>query len=197
MIKLLLGLYVPQKGTILFGNTSINQINLSKLRQETGVVLQDSKLFPGTILENIISHRENGESEAWDVAKRIGLDKLIKSLPMGMNTMVSQHINLFSGGQKQLILIAKALANQPKLLIFDEATNSLDNISQQAVLHCINSLNITRISIAHRLSSIKAADTIMVLHEGSIVETGHYEQLIQNKDGFFYQLVKTQLAMVD
>ena len=117
-----------------------------------------------------------------------------KSLPMGMHTVVSQHINLLSGGQKQLILIAKALANQPKLLIFDEATNSLDNISQQAVLNCINSLKITRISIAHRLSSIKVADIIMVLHQGNIVETGHYEQLIQNKNGFFYQLVKNQLA---
>jgi ATP-binding cassette subfamily C protein len=196
LMKLLLGLYAPQKGDILFGNRSIKQINLSQLRQEIGVVLQDSKLFPGTILENILSHGDGSESEAWNVAHLVGLDKVIKSLPMGMHTLVSQHINLLSGGQKQLILIAKALAQQPKLLIFDEATNSLDNIAQQAVLNCINSLQITRISIAHRLSSIKEADKIIVLHQGTIVETGHYEQLIQNKNGFFYQLVKNQLSMV-
>lgn len=193
LLKLLLGLYSPQQGEINFGESPIQQLDLSTLRQEIGIVFQDSKLMNGTILENIVGFDGN-EDEAWRVAGLIGLDILINSLPMKMHTIVSQHLNLISGGQKQLLLIAKALVGNPRLLILDEATNSLDNISQAMIVRCIQRLNITRISIAHRLSTIKDADQIIVLHQGKITQAGSYQQLMQQQDGFFHELVKRQLV---
>jgi ATP-binding cassette subfamily C protein len=187
LLKLLLGFYTPSAGEIYFGDKHITELDLSALRKQVGIVFQDSKLINGSILENIIGHRDATEADAWDVARRIGLDTFIRSLPMGMHTTVSQYMPLLSGGQKQLLLIAKALVGQPKLLLLDEATNSLDNSAQERVVKHINSLNITRISIAHRLSTVKDADKIMVLDRGSIVESGTFEELMELK-GLFYQL---------
>lgn len=191
LFKLLLGLYRPQQGEIFIGHDNLKEIDLSSFRKQVGIVLQESKLINGSILENIMGIDEN-EEEAWRVADLVGLGSLIRSLPMKMHTLLSQQINLISGGQKQLLLIAKALVGNPRLLLLDEATNALDLASQDLVVQCIRQLKITTISIAHRLSTVQQADKIMVLHHGKIIETGTYQQLIQQPDSFFYQLAKQQ-----
>lgn len=192
LIKLLLGFYFPQKGHISFDGTPIQDIDLSAFRQQIGVVFQDSKLMTGTLLTNIVDGNEGlTEEEAWQAAELVGLHDFIASLPMKMHTMVSQQLNVLSGGQKQLILIARALVGKPRLLLLDEATNSLDATAQHHIAKVIRNLPITCISIAHRLSTLQYADKIMVLHQGKIIEEGNYHQLLQFK-GLFYQLAITQ-----
>ena len=192
LLKLLLGFYFPQQGQIFFDDELIQHVNLSELRQQIGVVFQDSKLMTGTILTNIIDGCAGmTEDDAWHVADLVGLTSFITSLPMKMHTMVSQQLNVLSGGQKQLILIARALVSAPRLLLLDEATNSLDPMTQHHIAKVIRRLPITCISIAHRLSTIQYADKIMVLHKGRITEEGTYHQLLQSQ-GLFYQLAKTQ-----
>ena len=194
LLKLLLGFYPPQAGQIYIADKNINEFELSALRKQVGIVFQDSKLINGSILENIIEHTDATEDDAWDIARQIGLDTFIASLPMGMQTTVSQHMSLLSGGQKQLLLIAKALVKKPSLLLLDEATNSLDNLAQERIVKHINRLNITRISIAHRLSTIQDADKIMVLDRGRIVEEGTFSELMGLK-GMFYQLARDQILI--
>lgn len=192
LLKLLLGFYFPQQGQILIDNQPIEHVNLSELRQQIGVVFQDSKLMTGTLLTNIIGGCTGvTEEDAWRVADLVGLNDFITSLPMKMHTMVSQQLNVLSGGQKQLVLIARALIGKPRLLLLDEATNSLDPMTQHHIANVIRRLPITCISIAHRLSTIQYADKIMVLHQGRITEEGTYHQLMQSH-GLFYQLAITQ-----
>jgi len=192
LLKLLLGFYIPQKGYISFDNHLIQDMNLSALRQQIGVVFQDSKLMTGTILTNIVDEYAGmTEEDAWHAADLVGLKGFITSLPMKMHTMLSQQVNVLSGGQKQLILIAKALAGKPRLLLLDEASNSLDAMAQHHIAKVIRSLPITCISIAHRLSTIQYADKIMVLHQGRVHEEGTYHQLLQSQ-GLFYQLAEQQ-----
>jgi len=192
LLKLLLGFYFPQKGHVSFNGDPIQQLNLSALREQIGVVFQDSKLMTGTLLTNIIDGgTDMTEEDAWHAAELVGLKDFIASLPMKMHTMVSQQLNVLSGGQKQLILIARALIGKPRLLLLDEATNSLDPMTQHHITKVIRCLPITCISIAHRLSTIQYADKIMVLHQGKIIEEGTYPQLLQSQ-GLFYQLAITQ-----
>lgn len=192
LFKLLLGFYFADKGTLAIDGQSTKNIDIKALRQQMGVVLQDGKLVSGTILENIIGNSNLSEEDAWNAASLIGLDKFIAKLPMGMQTVVSQSMSAFSGGQKQLILIARALVTKPKLLLLDEATSALDNKSQALVTNSINQLQMTRIAIAHRLSTIEKADRILVLENGKITESGTFSELLALK-GFFYQLAKDQM----
>jgi ABC-type bacteriocin/lantibiotic exporter with double-glycine peptidase domain len=192
LLKLLLGFYFPQQGQIFFDNELIQHFNLAELRHKIGVVFQDSKLMTGTLLTNIIDECAGmTEEDAWHAADLVGLKDFITSLPMKMHTMVSQQLNVLSGGQKQLILIARALVGKPRLLLLDEATNSLDPMAQHHIAKVIRRLPITCISIAHRLSAIQYADKIMVLHKGRMTEEGTYHQLLQSQ-GLFYQLATTQ-----
>ena len=194
LFKLLLGFYFAEQGDIYYDEHPIQAFDLVALRQRIGVVFQDSKLFNGSILENIVGHIGASEAEAWRVINLVGLNQWISSLPMGIYTPVSHHINLISGGQKQLLIIARALVGTPRVLLLDEATNSLDNQAQALVVNRINQLKITRISIAHRLSTIEQADKILVLHQGKIIERGTYHQLV-NQNGLFYQLAKQQTQL--
>ena len=191
LLKLLLGFYFPQQGQITINGTPLKNINVMHFRSNIGVVLQDGQLMNGTILENIIGHSTATEEEAWRILSELSLDGFVAALPMGIHTMVAQHMGLLSGGQKQVLLIARALAGNPKLLILDEATNSLDNAVQELITNRINQLDMTRITIAHRLSTIRHADKIFVLHEGVITQAGTYQELI-SQDGLFYHLVKSQ-----
>ncbi|MEQ8222174.1 MAG: ATP-binding cassette domain-containing protein, partial [Candidatus Eremiobacterota bacterium] len=131
--------------------------------------------------------------DAWEAARLAGIEDDIKAMPMGMHTMVSEGGETFSGGQKQRLLIARAIARKPKIIIFDEATSALDNTTQAIVTESLNKLNATRIVIAHRLSTIINADRIYVVKEGHIVQTGKYEDLI-DKEGPFRDLAKRQLS---
>jgi ABC-type bacteriocin/lantibiotic exporter with double-glycine peptidase domain len=158
-----------------------------------GVVTQDSKVSPGPIFANIIGTRLLTIDDAWEAARRAGLDEDIRQMPMGMQTYISEGGSTFSGGQLQRLMIARAIVRKPRILLFDEATSALDNRTQAIVSESLESLQATRIAIAHRLSTIEKADRIFVVQAGRIVQTGGYADLI-DAPGPFAELAKRQLA---
>ena len=154
--------------------------------------MQNGKLFQGGIYSNIvISAPWLGRKEAWEAAGLAGIADDIRNMPMGMDTVISEGSGGISGGQRQRLMIARAIAPKPKILMFDEATSALDNLTQKKISESLNSLKCTRIVIAHRLSTIKQCDRILVLDKGKIIEDGKYEELIE-KNGFFAELVARQ-----
>ena len=192
LIRLLLGFETPQKGSIIYDRQDISRVDLKSLRGRIGTVMQDSRLFPGDIYSNIvISVPQLTLKEAWHAAELASVADDIRQMPMGMNTLVSEGQGGISGGQRQRLMIARALAPNPKVLIFDEATSALDNVTQKKVSDAIDSLHCTRIVIAHRLSTIRHCDRILVMDKGRIIEEGTYDQLIK-KNGFFAELVERQ-----
>ena len=192
LVRLLLGLEEPTEGTIYYDGNDMRRLNLSSLRKRIGSVTQNGSLFHADILSNIIITAPNlGEKEAWEAAKIACIDKDIEEMPMKMRTIISEGQGGISGGQKQRIMIARAVVNKPKILIFDEATSSLDNEAQSEISHAIDKLNCTRIVIAHRLSTIKQCKRILYLEGGKIVEDGTYQELI-DKNGKFKELVEKQ-----
>ena len=197
LMRLLLGFETPQKGGIFFDNKDIAKIDLESLRQRIGSVMQDGKLFLGDIYSNIvITAPELTVDEAWEAAEIASIADDIRAMPMGMHTIISEGQGGISGGQRQRMMIARAVAPKPKILMFDEATSALDNITQKKVSEAIDSLQCTRIVIAHRLSTIQHADRIIYLDGGKIVEDGTYEELIA-KNGAFAGLVERQRLDVD
>ena len=192
LIRLLLGFETPQKGSIFFDKKDIAIIDLESLRRKIGVVIQDGKLFLGDIFSNIvITAPELNLKEAWEAAEIASIADDIRAMPMGMQTIISEGHGGISGGQRQRLMIARAVAPKPKILIFDEATSALDNITQKKVSDAIDKLKCTRIVVAHRLSTIQHADRIVYLENGKIVEDGTYEELIA-KNGCFARLVERQ-----
>ena len=192
LMRLLLGFETPQKGSIFFDNKDIARIDLESLRQKIGSVMQDGKLFLGDIYSNIvITAPELTMDDAWEAAEIASVADDIRRMPMGMNTLICEGQGGISGGQKQRLMIARAVAPKPKILMFDEATSALDNITQKNVSEAIDSLKCTRIVIAHRLSTIQHADRIIYLDGGKIAEEGTYEELI-SKNGLFAALVERQ-----
>lgn len=192
LLRLLLGFEKPQKGAIYYDGRDINTLDLKSLRKRIGVVTQNGKLFQGDIYSNIIiSAPYLSVDDAWKAAEIADIAEDIRRMPMGMHTVISEGAGGISGGQKQRLMIARAVAPNPKVLMFDEATSALDNITQKKVSEALDSLKCTRIVIAHRLSTIKQCDRIIVLDGGKIVEDGNYEQLIDKK-GYFYELVERQ-----
>ena len=197
LMRLLLGFETPQKGIITYDRKDITKIDPESLRRKIGVVMQDGKLFLGDIYSNIvITAPELGLDQAWEAAEIAAIAEDIRQMPMGMNTIICEGQGGISGGQKQRLMIARAVAPKPKILMFDEATSALDNVTQKKVSEAIDSLKCTRIVIAHRLSTIRNADRIIVLDGGRITEEGTYEQLIA-KNGFFAELVERQRLDVD
>lgn len=192
LLRLLLGFEKPQKGAIYYDGKDINTLDLKSLRKKIGVVTQNGKLFQGDIYSNIvISAPYLSVDDAWKAAEIADIADDIRRMPMGMHTIISEGAGGISGGQKQRLMIARAVAPNPKVLMFDEATSALDNITQKKVSDALDSLKCTRIVIAHRLSTIKQCDRIIVLDGGKIVEDGTYEELLAKK-GYFYELVERQ-----
>lgn len=192
LMRLLLGFEKPLNGSIYYDGQDINSIDLKTLRQHIGSVMQNGKLFQGDIYSNItISAPWLTLNEAWEAAKIASIDKDIENMPMGMHTQISEGSGGVSGGQKQRLMIARAIAPKPNILIFDEATSALDNITQKKISESLDKLNGTRIVIAHRLSTIKNCDRIIVIDSGKIIEDGTYDELM-NENGFFADLVKRQ-----
>ncbi len=197
LMRLLLGFETPQKGSIFFDNKDIAKIDLESLRRKIGSVMQDGKLFLGDIYSNIvITAPQLTMDEAWEAAEIASIADDIRAMPMGMHTIICEGQGGISGGQKQRLMIARAVAPKPKILMFDEATSALDNITQKKVSEAIDSLKCTRIVIAHRLSTIQHADRIIYLDGGKIVEDGTYEELIA-KNGCFAGLVERQRLDID
>lgn len=192
LVRLLLGMEAPQKGAIYYDGQDMQTLDLRSLRRNIGTVIQDGKLFQGSIYENIaISAPGLTLEEAWEAAELAGIADDIRAMPMGMHTLISEGQGGISGGQRQRLMIARAIAPKPKLLIFDEATSALDNITQKKVSESLDSLRCTRIVIAHRLSTIRQCDRILVLDGGHIIEDGTYDELLEKK-GFFAELVARQ-----
>ncbi|MBC1219763.1 peptidase domain-containing ABC transporter [Nostoc sp. UCD121] len=194
--KLILGLYLPTDGKILIDGQDVTNISLRSLRSQIGVVDQDTFLFGGTIQENIsIAHPEVSQEEIIEAARLAGADEFIKLMPMGYETQIGEGGGMLSGGQRQRLAIARALLGNPCFLIFDEATSHLDAESERIIQHNLTKIlqGRTSLIIAHRLSTVRNADLILVLDRGILVESGTHEQLIAKKGHYFY-LNQQQLA---
>ena len=192
LVRLLLGFETPQKGAVYYDGRDLKSLDPKSLRRRIGSVLQDGKLFMGDIYSNIvISAPWLTVKDAWEAAEIAGFAEDIRRMPMGMNTIISEGQGGISGGQRQRLMIARAVAPKPKILIFDEATSALDNLTQKKVSDALETMKCTRIVIAHRLSTIRQCDRIIVLDHGQIIEDGSYDELI-NRGGFFSELVARQ-----
>lgn len=192
LMRLLLGFEDPDEGAIYYGKHDLSTLDLASFRRNIGTVLQSGKLFAGDVFSNItISAPWLKMDDAWEAARMAGMADDIEDMPMGMHTLISEGSGGISGGQRQRLMIARAIAPKPSILMFDEATSALDNITQKIVTDSLSSLKCTRIVIAHRLSTIKDCDRIIVLDSGKIVEDGTYDELIA-KRGFFADLVSRQ-----
>ncbi len=192
LLRLLIGFETPLKGSIYYDGRDMKELDLQSLRSRIGTVLQNGKLLSGSIYENIcISEPSLSLDEAWEAAEMAGLADDIRLMPMGMHTVIAEGNGGISGGQKQRLMIARAVAAKPRILMFDEATSALDNKTQMKVTEALDSLKCTRLVIAHRLSTIKNADRILVLDKGKIIEDGKYDELIA-ANGFFAELVERQ-----
>ena len=192
LIRLLLGFETPQKGAIYYDGRDLTTLDKPSVRRLIGAVMQDDRLFVGDIYSNLtICAPRLGLKEAWEAAEAAGIADDIRAMPMEMHTLISEGGGGISGGQRQRLVIARAIAPKPSILIFDEATSALDNITQKQVSDALDKLKCTRIVIAHRLSTIRHCDRILVMDKGHIIEDGTYEELIE-KGGYFADLVERQ-----
>ncbi|OFX22989.1 MAG: ABC transporter ATP-binding protein [Bacteroidetes bacterium GWA2_31_9] len=197
LLKLLLGFYQPSEGEVFLGDINFRNVNHSMWRQHCGAVLQDGFIFSDTIANNIVLEYNNIDIERlMNAAKLANIDSFIESLPLGYNTKIGQEGHGLSQGQKQRILIARAVYKNPEFLFFDEATNALDANNEKQILHQLNQFykGKTVLVIAHRLSTVKNADKIVVLKNGRIAEQGTHTELIKLK-GEYFNLVINQLEL--
>jgi NHLM bacteriocin system ABC transporter ATP-binding protein len=192
LLRLLLGFEFPEAGAVYYDGQDLATLDVTVVRNQIGVVLQNGKLIPGDIFSNIIGSSLLTLNDAWEAARLAGLEADIKLMPMGMHTLVSEGGATVSDGQRQRLMIARAIVNRPRLIFFDEATSALDNRTQAIVSQSLESLQATRIVIAHRLSTILNADRIYVMDKGQVVQTGSYAELAQ-ADGLFHDLIQRQI----
>ena len=192
--RLLLGFEEPEEGGVFFDDQDLAGLDVRAVRRQLGVVLQSVQLLPGSILSNIIGEAVDLTiDDAWRAAADAGLAADIEAMPMGMHTAISEGGSTLSGGQRQRLLIARALAGNPRILLFDEATSALDNTTQAIVAESLAALSATRIVIAHRLSTVIGADCIYYLERGQIVESGTFDELMA-LDGKFAAQARRQLT---
>ena len=192
--RLLVGFEKQESGAVYYDGQDLGTLDVREVRRQIGVVLQHSHIMPGDIYKNIIGASARLTlDDAWEAARLAGLDNDIKSMPMGMHTMLQAGGGTISGGQKQRLMIARAIVHKPGIIYFDEATSALDNQTQALVIKSLEQLKATRVMIAHRLSTIVNADTIVVMDKGRIVQKGTYGELIR-QPGIFAELAKRQVA---
>ena len=192
ILRLLLGFEKPSRGTIFYGPHDVSKVDLRSLRSSIGVVMQDGRLFMGDLASNItIANPTATLDDAWEAAELAGIADDIRKMPMGMQTLVTEGGGGISGGQRQRIMIARAICGNRRILMFDEATSALDNVAQRHVSDSLEGLRCTRIVIAHRLSTVRHCDRILVVDEGHIAEEGTYDELIE-RGGLFAELVARQ-----
>lgn len=194
LLRLLLRFEQPSAGKIYFDGQDLNELDVELIRNQIGAVLPNDRLLHGNIFSNITAYSPVLTiDDAWAAARIVGLAEDIAAMPMGMFTFIGDNGAGLAGGQRQRVLLARAIVRRPKIILFDEATSALDNISQNLVMQSIKQLNSTRVVVAHRLSTVRDADQIMVLNEGKIVETGTYEQLISS-GGLFAKMAERQMV---
>lgn len=191
--KLLLGLYIPTEGHIYYDGLSLQDLQYQEVRRQFGVVLQESAIFSGTIMENILFNNPQMDKEyAVQAAQMSAIHDDIIKMPLGYETPVAEGGSALSGGQRQRLSLARAIAHHPAILLLDEATSNLDVVTEQMVAQNLEHLPCTQIVIAHRLSTVRNADMILVMDQGTIVESGTHQDLVQ-RNGFYTNLVKQQM----
>lgn len=193
LLRLLLGFEKPETGSIYYDGQDLAEVSVASVRAQMGVVLQNGQLMAGDILSNIVGSLPLTIDDAWEAVEMVGLAEDIRTMPMGMHTIISEGASNISGGQRQRILIARSIVYRPRIIMFDEATSALDNKTQRMVTESLDRLNATRIVVAHRLSTVINADIIYVLDKGGIVESGTYAELMAGK-GLFAALAQRQMA---
>ena len=197
-MKLLVGLYRPPVGDILYNGHSASTIDLNQLRERIGFVTQDTQLFSGTIRENLLFVRPDAtDAECLEVLRKAACDGLLSRAPKGLDSVIGEGGVKVSGGEKQRLSIARALLRRPHLLVFDEATSSLDSLTEEEIGETIrevgDSQDVMTILIAHRLSTVMHADRIYVLERGSVVESGTHADLLAQK-GLYYAMWRQQIG---
>ncbi|MDB4921277.1 ABC transporter ATP-binding protein [Mucilaginibacter sp.] len=198
LVKLLVGLYQPLEGDILYNNILSKEIDLDQLREKIGFVTQDTQLFSGSIRENLLFVRPGAtDEECMDVLERAACQSLLARADKGLSTVIGEGGVKVSGGEKQRLSIARALLRRPDILVFDEATSSLDSITEEEITETIRDVSVLdnhiTILIAHRLSTIMHADNIYVLEKGNIIEAGKHFDLIAQK-GLYYAMWRQQIG---
>ncbi len=191
LMRVLLGLEDPESGVITVDGRDLTSLNRPAVRRQIGSVLQSSSLLPCSIRENIDMNRGLTQDQIWEAVTAAGLLDDVRAMAMGIETIVTDGGGTISGGQRQRVLIARALAGNPRMLILDEATSALDNVTQAAVVESLAKARITLIVVAHRLSTIRDADRIIVMQAGRVVDEGTFEELAQ-RPGVFRELVARQ-----
>ena len=198
LVKLLVGLYAPQSGQILYNGQKSTDVVLNQLRERIGFVTQDTQLFSGTIRENLLFvHPRASDAECMEVLHQAACQSLLARADKGLDTMIGEGGVKVSGGEKQRLSIARALLRRPDLLVFDEATSSLDSLTEEEITSTIRDISTRKdlitILIAHRLSTIMHADKIFVLEKGHIVESGRHHELLALK-GLYYAMWRQQIG---
>jgi ATP-binding cassette subfamily C protein len=193
LLRLLLGFVAPENGGVFFDGKALASLDPTAVRRQMGVVIQNAQPMPGSLFDNIVGAAGGTLDDAWEAAERVGLAEDIRQMPMGLQTVILEGGGALSGGQIQRLMIARAVVGRPKILLLDEATSALDNRSQAVVTDSLDRQRVTRVVVAHRLSTVVHADRIYVLAGGRIVEAGNYEALMAN-NGAFARLAERQLT---
>ena len=194
LFRLALGIDRPSAGAVYHDGRDLRHLNLKQVRRKIGAVPQSVGLHPQDLWDNLVSHHDKvATEEVWRAARIAEVEDEIKAMPMGMMTMVGTSGAVLSGGEGQRVTIARAVIGNPRIMLFDEATNWLDNESQAKVMQNLTALTSTRVVIAHRLSTLEQADRIYVLQAGRVVQSGSFNELME-VDGVFRELVRRQVA---